>query len=188
MFSTLRPNAHISTAPEAEALLVQRLYAREETAMSVFYDRYGATLYRFLLTVVKSPAMAEDALQDALIKIWFSFASYDASRGRLFTWALQICRYQALDTLRRVHNRPCVEQQATGKSAAEPSTSFQPEHLDVRACLRYLRPDYQVLMELRYFDGLSQAEVAEHLDMPVGTVKTQNRAALRQLAAVWRER
>ncbi|WP_400193977.1 RNA polymerase sigma factor [Hymenobacter sp. B81] len=179
-------SAGASGADETD--LVQRLYARDEAAMTLFYDCYGRTLFHFIVRIVRNPLVAEDVLQESMVKIWFAFGRYDAKRGRLFTWALNVCRNQALDTLRtqaqRLADRTGDLSAATGLLPAEPT--FVPDHCDVRACLHHLRPAYRRIIELRYFTGLSQEEVAEELGLPLGTVKTQNRAALRQLATLWR--
>ncbi|RAK64625.1 RNA polymerase subunit sigma-70 [Hymenobacter edaphi] len=158
--------------------------------MTTFYDLYGRTLYRIIRAFVPGEAAAEDVLQESLIKIWNGFGSYDPARGRLYTWAVNICRHQALDYLRQAHVRGVGRTDAWHDvpTAAEPAASggFVPEHLDVRACLAYLRPAYRRVLELRYFEGLKLEEVAELLALPLGTVKTQQRQALRQLAGLWR--
>lgn len=158
--------------------------------MTGFYDRYGPTLYRVIRAFVVSAEAAEDVLQESLVKIWNNFHSYDATRGRLYTWAVNICRHQALDHLRQAQARGAGR---THTWDEEPSVGrlmvldgWVPEHLDVRACLAYLRPAYRRVLELRYFEGLKLEEVAELLELPLGTVKTHQRQALRQLAELWR--
>ncbi len=78
----------ISTPTAAEAALVSRLRARDETAMTEFYDRYSAALYGVIQRIVKAEDEAEDVLQEALVKIWHAIESYDSSKGRLFTWVV----------------------------------------------------------------------------------------------------
>lgn len=158
--------------------------------MGTFYDRYGVTLFRIIYALVPQREAAEDVLQESLLKIWHAFPSYDASRGRLYTWALNICRHQAVDHLRAAQCRGAgktrdVDSSAAAQHLAAPG-GFRPEHLDVRACLAYLRPAYQRVLQLRYFEGFTQEEVAEQLGLPLGTVKTQQRQALRQLAGLWK--
>jgi RNA polymerase sigma factor (sigma-70 family) len=167
-----------------EEELVRRLYARDETAMALFYARYGQALRGVILRLVRNQASAEDVLQDCLVKIWCSFAKYDASKGRLFTWALQVSRNTAIDHLRNRHAHEARLTQALDSSAAweQPAApAFQPEHVGVRELLQLLRPQDQLLMELLYFEGYTQMEVAEELGMPLGTVKTRTRRAIHQL-------
>jgi len=178
-----------STPPEQEVQLVQQLYGREEAAMRVFADRYGATLYRVIRLLVPSAEEAEDVLQESMLKIWLAFAHYDAQRGRLYTWAVTICRHQAVDYLRSVrarsarHTTPLEEAPAAHQ---QPAAAYLPEHLDVHANLRWLRPDQRVVLDLYYFQGYTQAEVAAHLAVPLGTIKTRCRQAVRQLALLYR--
>jgi RNA polymerase sigma factor (sigma-70 family) len=86
--------------PPAEEQLVARLRAQDEAAMTEFYDRYSAALYGVILRIVRKEEEAEDVLQEAMVKIWHSFQSYDPSKGRLFTWVLNVCRNLAIDKIR----------------------------------------------------------------------------------------
>lgn len=176
--------------PLAETELVRRLLARDEAAMTAFYTQYGRTLYRVIRAFLPDDAAAEDVLQDSLLKIWHGIPSYDPTRSRLYTWTVRVCRNQALDHLRQLSARGAGHTHTWDElpTSTQPAVSggFVPEHLDVRACLAYLRPAYRRVLELRYFEGMKLEEVAELLVLPLGTVKTQQRQALRQLAALWR--
>jgi RNA polymerase sigma-70 factor (ECF subfamily) len=174
---------------EQEEDLIGRLLARDETAMALFYRCYSKLLYPSILRIVRSPPAAEDVLQDAMVKIWTSFASYDPGRGRLFTWALRICHNAAIDHVRdrRVRfaqqTRPLDDHQALLRAAP---TTFQPEHVGVRELAQGLRPEYRRIIDLLYFEGLTQLEAAEELQLPLGTVKTHSRQAIRELVALLR--
>lgn len=183
------PVTSLASILEAEAHLVQRLYARDATAMTVFYTRYGPILYRVLRALLPSAEAAEDVLQESLLKIWLAFAQYDAERGRLYTWAVNICRHQALDHLRRARARgaghtTALEQAPTVQHRVAPA--WLPEHLDVRASLYWLRPAYQRVLDLHYFEGLTHEEIAQRLCLPLGTVKTHCRQGLHQLTLLHR--
>ncbi|HEX8350423.1 MAG TPA: sigma factor, partial [Hymenobacter sp.] len=82
-----------------ELELIRRMTVRDETVMTLFYERYGAMLYRVILRLVKHPVLAESVFQESLITIWHSFPNYDASKKRLFCWALGVCRNRALEEL-----------------------------------------------------------------------------------------
>lgn len=174
----------LKLTPTEETALVQRLYAREEAAMQVFYDQYDTALFRSILRLVHAPLIAEDVLQESLVKIWFSFRQYDATRGRLFTWAVNICCHHAIDYLHSRHARLAAQTQPWKEVKAhhQQVDPTPPEHIGVRECLQRLHPMYQSLLELRYFQGLTQEETAEFLDLPLGTVKSRSRLALKQLA------
>ncbi|WP_375438187.1 RNA polymerase sigma factor [uncultured Hymenobacter sp.] len=180
----------MSSPSQAEAELVQRLYARDDTAMTEFYARYGKLLYRVIHLMVPTAEAAEDILQESLVKIWLAFAHYDAERGRLYTWAVNICRHHAIDHLRAARSRGASRTTGLENTPAAyrvPGPALVPEHVDVRASLRWLRPSYRQVVELQYFQGFTQEEMAAHLDMPLGTVKTRCRQALRQLARLHRD-
>jgi len=175
--------------PVAEELLVQRLRARDESAMTLFYEKYSAALYGVIFRIVKKEEIAEDVLQESLVKIWHSFYSYDASKGRLFTWVLNVSRNLAIDKIRsrqyRVNSRTQpIEESAALRQAAEPS--FRPEHIGLQDMTRQLNPEQKQIIDLLYFGGFTQSEVAEELNLPLGTVKTRARAAIKVLAKLIR--
>jgi RNA polymerase sigma factor (sigma-70 family) len=175
--------------PVSEDLLVQRLRARDESAMTLFYEKYSAALYGVIFRIVKKEEIAEDVLQESLVKIWHSFQSYDASKGRLFTWVLNISRNLAIDKIRsrqyRVNSRTQpIEESAALRQAAEPS--FRPEHIGLQEVTRQLNPEQKQIIDLLYFGGFTQSEVAEELNLPLGTVKTRARAAIKVLAKLIR--
>ena len=156
--------------------------------MRVFDERYGRILYRVIRLLVPTDEEAQDVLQESLLKVWSSFARYDAERGRLYTWAVNICRHQAVDHLRAARTRgagritPLDEAPLVRK---QPAAAYVPEHLDVHANLRWLLPDQRLVLDLYYFQGYTQAEIAVHLSLPLGTVKTRCRQAVRQLALLY---
>lgn len=179
----------VTLAPDMEAELVQRLYRREEPAMRVFDERYGRILYRVIRLLVPTDEEAQDVLQESLLKIWSSFARYDAERGRLYTWAVNICRHQAVDHLRAARTRGAGRTTPLAEApvaAQQPAAAYVPEQLDVRANLRWLHPDQRAVLDLYYFQGYTQAEIAAQLDLPLGTVKTRSRQGVRQLALLYR--
>lgn len=157
--------------------------------MSLFYDKYHAALYGVILRIVRREDEAEDVLQESLVKIWHSFHSYDASKGRLFTWVLNVCRNLAIDKIRsrsyRVGNRtqPLEDSPAERTPAA---ATFRPDHIGLQEITRQLNPDQRQIIDLLYFGGYTQSEVAEELELPLGTVKTRARAALKLLSKLIR--
>lgn len=173
-------------APEAENQLVNRLQAREEQAMAFFYRNYQAALFQTILRIVQHRELAEDVLQESMLKFWQGFASYDRSKGRLFTWALRIGRNLAIDRLRAARaqraaapSAPFSEQTVGGLAAP---AGFKPEHLDVRDWLQLLNASDRRLLEMLYFEGYTYPEAAQHLHLPEGTVKTRGRRIMRTLA------
>lgn len=173
------------SGPTDEDGLVQRLLARDERAMRQVDERYGPNLLAVIRRVVGEETQAQDILQEGLLKIWLSIASYDAGRGRLFTWMVRICCNQAIDSLRSPRNRFHRGTQSLDVAEvrlAPAAPTFQPEHIGVRELTSHLKPRQREVMNLLYFGGYTQVEVAEVLDIPLATVKTRVRAARLALA------
>ncbi|MBF9223305.1 sigma-70 family RNA polymerase sigma factor [Hymenobacter sp. BT662] len=173
----------------AEHELVQRLLARDERALGQLYEQYARNLFTVILRVVQDEAMAQDVLQEGLLKVWLSIGSYEATRGRLFTWMVRVCCNQAIDALRSPRHRfhrgnPSLE--AAGAHYSPAPTAFYPEHIGVRELIVQLKPRQREVMDLLYFGGCTQAETAEQLAIPLATVKTRARAALAVLSRMAR--
>jgi RNA polymerase sigma-70 factor (ECF subfamily) len=180
----------ISTPPAAEAALVDRLRARDQAAMTEFYDRYSAALYGVIHRIVKDEDEAADVLQEALVKIWHSMAGYDNTKGRLFTWVVNISRNLAIDKIRSRQHRVGSRTQGLDDSPAAlrqaaPDT-FRPEHVGLQEITSKLVPEQRQIIDLLYFGGFTQSEAAEELNLPLGTVKTRARTALKILAKLIR--
>jgi len=180
----------ISTPPAAEAALVDRLRARDQSAMTEFYDRYSAALYGVINRIVKDEDEAADVLQEALVKIWHSMAGYDHAKGRLFTWVVNISRNLAIDKIRSRQHRVGSRTQGLDDSPAAqrqaaPDT-FRPEHVGLQEITSKLVPEQRQVIDLLYFGGFTQSEAAEELNLPLGTVKTRARTALKILAKLIR--
>lgn len=172
-----------------EGVLVQRLLARDERALRLLYERHGAHLLAVIRRQVRDESLAQDVLQEALLKVWLHVTTYDADRGRLFPWLVRVCSNQAVDTLRnpryRFHraNPPLEASGAHGKPAP---VDFNLDHIGVRELALRLKPGQREVIELLYFGGCTQVETAVALGIPVATVKTRARAALVALAGLTR--
>jgi RNA polymerase sigma factor (sigma-70 family) len=175
--------------PASEALLIHRLCRREEAALSLLYDNYSAALYGVILRMVKSEADAEEVTQEVFLRIWTSIAQYDPGKGRLFTWMIQIARHAAIDRIRSKQYRvgsktgPLEKSQVYHLAAAN---EFKPDHIGLKEIVEKLSPDQRKIIDLLYFDGFTQSEVAEELAIPLGTVKTRARAAIKYLTQLLR--
>lgn len=152
--------------------------------MAFFYKNYKQALHQVIWRIVRQDELTEDILQESMLKFWLAFPTYDASKGRLFTWALNISRNLAIDRLReqrratqRTHSLSNPEAQVL----AAPAT-FQPDHIGVREWIALLAPSDQQLLDLLYLRGYTQAEVADELRLPLGTVKSRGRRIIRTLS------
>ena len=170
---------------QLETELVSRLYARDEAAMTIFYQRYSKSLYYTIWRIVRQDELAEDILQECMLKFWLAFPKYDASKGRLFTWALNIARNLAIDCLREQRYRDAQRTHSLSDSEApdkEAPLTFRPEHIGVRDWLELLGPRDRELLDLLYLKGYTQSEAAAELHLPLGTVKSRVVRVIRVLA------
>ena len=157
--------------------------------MTLLYDNYAAAIYGVILRIVKSEAVAEDVMQESFVKIWTSFEQYDAEKGRLFTWIINISRNAAIDKIRSKQYRVGSRTKGIediGVSNMESSYNIKPEHIGLKEVIAKLNPDQKQIIDMMYFDGYTQSEVAEELSIPLGTVKTRSRAAIKMLIKLFR--
>lgn len=157
---------------------------RQDAAAFVYlYDNYSHALNGVILTIIDDRQLAGDVLQEVFVKIWRHIDRYDASRGRLFTWMHHVARNSAIDATRRKEwqrsrmNRPLTDDHDRLKDSSLPP-GIDP---DLRKSVGVLKEEHKVLVDMSYFQGYTQAEIAKILGIPLGTVKTRLRAALIQL-------
>lgn len=167
------------------AELVARLKRRDPDAMEEIYNRYGKLVYSLVLRVVRDSAVAEDLTQEAFLRAWNRIQAFDGERGKFGPWLLAIARNRAIDYLRSVDGR--MSQGAVELTASEQPglfVSMEEEVLNtdrgrrLRVAFEKLNPNQRMVIELAYFEGLSQSEMAAKLNQPLGTVKTWTRTAL----------
>lgn len=164
-----------------EGELVEMLRHQDRKAFNYLYDNYSDALYGVVLKLVRTEETAQDLLQEIFVKIWKNIAQYDVGKGRLFTWMLNIARNTSIDYLRV--NRPEIQDI---ESAVYWVEEHQEIHNDLdakelREVVSQLKPEQQTLIEMVYWGGYTHEETAQRLDMPLGTVKTRVRSALRDL-------
>ena len=167
--------------PEEE--LVQLLKQQDYAAFVYLYDRYAAAVNGVILTIMPDQDLAADILQEVFVKIWRQMQSYDPAKGRLFTWMHQIARNTAIDATRSRQWRNRRDYKPLTLEDARLPDSSSPQYLDVdlRKSVQVLKEDHKILVELSYFQGYTQAEIAEMLKIPLGTVKTRLRGAISRL-------
>ena len=166
-----------------EEELLNLLKNKDGNAFSYLYDNYSAALYGVILRILKQDeGAAEDILQDAFMKIWSKIAMYDASKGTLFTWMLNIARNSAIDALRTVKR---VEVFSIDEKVSAIDKEYQSgskeDSIGLKAVINKLKAEHKVIIDMAYFGGYTQEEIANSLNMPLGTVKTRTRAALMEL-------
>ena len=170
-----------------EGALIERLQRRDPQALAELYDLYGKMAYSLVLRVVRDQAIAEDLVQETFLRVWNRVHSIDSAKGSLGPWLLAIARNRAIDYLRSSAGR---ERRAVELDEADHASLYRKMENEilisdqarrVRAALDKLAPNYRTVMELAYFEGLSQSEMAAQMGQPLGTIKTWVRTALQSL-------
>jgi RNA polymerase sigma-70 factor (ECF subfamily) len=139
---------------------------------------------KWYFPILRNTPAAEEVLQDAMMKIWNKATSYDPAKGNLINWCLQIARNAAIDRLRLKRINTTTEL-IENVSQQLQTASLNPETIGVRELLVTLQPEHRDILELLYFQGYSQSEAAEALNIPLGTLKTRCYAAINQLSALF---
>lgn len=174
--------------PEEE--LIALLKSRNEDGLRVLYDHYSAALFGVILRIVNDKEIAEDLLQESFVKIWNNIAQYDAAKGRLYTWLLNIARNAAIDKTRSKDFRGAGQSRSLEDSVytvdKQYNDSIAIDHIGLRKVVDSLKPEQRQLIDLLYFGGYTQSEVAKKLDIPLGTVKTRVKAAMNKLRELLR--
>ena len=162
--------------------------AKDKSALSYLYDHYSGALYGVIHRILQHEDIAEEVLQDIFIKIWDRIDQYDASKGKLFTWMLNIARNQAIDKTR---SKEISKEKKTKDIDTLVHTvdrqEYQEQQIDgigVQEILKVLTEEQRFVVEHLYFKGYTQSELAEESGIPLGTVKTRLRTAMQQLRII----
>ncbi|MDX6695891.1 MAG: hypothetical protein QOF02_3494 [Blastocatellia bacterium] len=182
MLRALKPEQ----APISDAELLRRIAGGDEEALAALYDNYKSILFSLILRILHSQSEAEDILQDVFIQVWQKAANFDEERGRPFTWLVTLARSRAIDRLRQLGSR---ERTATEASRAAPEewtdavedAIKSEEGAVVRKALAELPEEQRRALLMAYYEGLTQTEIADKLNAPLGTVKTRMRSGMIKL-------
>jgi len=172
---------------EGDPELALRLQRRDPRAMAELYDRYGRLVYSLVVRMVRDGGIAEDLVQETFLRVWNRVQGFDAEKGALGPWLLAVARNRAIDYLRSTGNRlrNALELQETEHPALFADFEKDIIRADrvarVKEALGKLSANQRTVIELAYFEGLSQTEMAERTGQPLGTIKTWVRTALKSL-------
>lgn len=169
-----------------EQELVLALKERNNQAFAFLYDHYAGALYSIIRQIVTdNNELAGDVLQEVFINIWRKIGSYDQTKGRLFTWMLNIARNASIDTLRSKGYQNAQKNQELPDNvyngASIQAVQQDIDNIGLKKVLEKLKPEHRVLVDLAYFKGFTHEEIAAMMSIPLGTVKTRIRNALLQL-------
>lgn len=164
--------------------LLARVARGDEGALAELYDRFARVAYGLAVRVLRDPALAEDAVQDAFLAVWRTAVSFDPRRGSASTWLLTLVHRRAVDLVRREERRrtdTLDELPVAGGDATDETAAIREQRRKVQTALVQLAPEQREALELAYYGGLSQSELAERLGIPLGTVKSRMFAGLGRL-------
>ena len=173
----------------SEQELVALLNQQDNEAFNYLYDHYSGALFTIINQIVPDKDTASDVLQEVFVNIWKKIDSYNAAKGRLFTWMLNIARNAAIDKVRskgyrdNQRNQPMAESESSGMAM---STNPIVNDVGLKKVLTTLNEEYRKLIDLSYFQGFTHEEIAKMMGIPLGTVKTRIRSAISQLRTLIR--
>ena len=165
-----------------EQELVALLKAKDNQAFSYLYDNYAGALCGVVKQIVGDMELANDVLQEVFVSIWRKIDTYDASKGRLFTWMLNIARNAAIDKTRSKNYQVGLKIQSfDGNEYNHPVVRPGFDDFGLKKQLQKLKDEQRLLVDLSYYQGYTHEQIAKALNIPLGTVKTRLRSALSQL-------
>lgn len=169
----------------SEDELVIQLRNKDQQAFSYLYDNYSAALNGIIFRMVEERELAEDILQEAFVKIWNNFSSYDSAKGRLFTWMVNIARNLTIDTLRsksyKKQQKISADENSVSNFTDNKMVAESFDAMGLRKQLTNLKPEQRSIIDMAYFKGYTQDEIAKETGIPLGTVKTRMRSAISEL-------
>jgi RNA polymerase sigma-70 factor (ECF subfamily) len=174
-------------APHDDTELVSRMQRRDAHALAELYDRYGRVTFSLILRMVRDAGIAEDLVQETFLRVWNRVNGFDPQKGSIGPWLLAVARNRAIDYLRSAggRERNAIEFEETDRPALycdmEKDLLASDKARRVKSAIEKLTPNQRQVIELAYFEGLSQTEMAERMGQPLGTVKTWVRTALKNL-------
>ena len=168
--------------------IVQLLEKGDQAAINLLYENYADSLYGVILKITNNEELAQDALQESFVKIWKNAKKYDATKARLFTWLYRIARNTAIDKLRSFNLRFNKEVQIDKSDVyILPTSSLNQDVIDLKEHVTKLEEKYQIVLNALFFEGMTQQEASDELDIPLGTIKSRLKIGLRDLRKIFND-
>lgn len=166
-------------------VLIERFKKKDTSAFETLYGMYSENICGVINTIVKNDRLAQEICQDVFIKVWNNSDSYNSSKGRFFTWILNIARNAAIDEIRsksyKNQKKNLSADYFVGILESREEDAVSVDTNGLKKLVKNLKEKCVQIIELLYFRGYTQKEAAEELEIPVGTVKTRNRSCISQL-------
>ncbi|WP_040278363.1 RNA polymerase sigma factor [Psychroserpens damuponensis] len=169
-----------------EQQIVALLAKGDKKALNLLYENYSDSLYGVILKVTINEEIAQDALQETFVKVWKNAKKYDSKKAKLFTWLYRIAKNTAIDKLRSFNNRFEKEVQIDKSNVyILPTANLNQDVLDLKEHVARLDEKYQIVLKALFFEGMTQQEASDELDIPLGTIKSRLKIGLRELKKVY---
>ncbi|NNE30919.1 MAG: sigma-70 family RNA polymerase sigma factor [Winogradskyella sp.] len=169
-----------------EQKIIDLLQKGDKRALNLLYEYYSDSLYGVILKITINEEVAQDALQETFVKVWKNAHKYDATKAKLFTWLFRIARNTAIDKLRSFNNRYKKEVQIDKSNVyILPTSNLNQDVLDIKEHVGRLEEKYQIVLDALFFQGMTQQEASDELDIPLGTIKSRLKIGLRELKKVY---
>ena len=169
-----------------EKEIVHLLQSGNKKAISLLYENYADSLYGVIKKIISDDAISQDVLQETFVKIWRYSKKYDSNKAKLFTWLYRIAYNTAIDKVRSLKNKNNKEIQIETSSVYKiTSNELNQDVLDIKTHLKSLDTKYQVVINALFFEGMTQQEASDELNIPLGTIKSRLKIGLRELKKIY---
>ncbi|MDX1278885.1 RNA polymerase sigma factor [Oceanihabitans sediminis] len=174
----------MSTAIEEQ--IVGFLKNGDKKAITLLYENYSDSLYGVILKIISDPDLAQDVLQETFIKVWKKGKTYDTKKAKLFTWLYRIAYNTAIDKVRSQTNKRQKEIQIESSNVYTlKAKDLNQDVIDIKTHLKTIDEKYQIVINALFFEGMTQQEASEELDIPLGTIKSRLKIGLRELKKIY---
>jgi RNA polymerase sigma-70 factor (ECF subfamily) len=174
----------LSTSIEQD--IIALLKNSDKKAISLLYEHYSGALLGVIKKVISDEEVAQDVLQESFIKVWKKGKTYDPTKAKLFTWLYRIFYNSAIDKVRSLKNKTNKEVQIEDSNVYKLTTnSLNQDTLDIQKHLSSLELKYQIVLNALFFEGMTQQEASEELNIPLGTIKSRLKIGLRELKKIY---
>src|SRR5690606_37770145 len=158
----------------------------DKKAISLLYENYADALYGVILKIINDQDQAQDVLQETFVKVWKNAKSYDSEKAKLLTWLYRIADNTAIDKIRSESKKTKKEYQIEASNVYRiTSEGLNQDVLDIKKHLKTLDEKYQIVINALFFEGMTQQEASDELDIPLGTIKSRLKIGLRELKKIY---
>lgn len=182
----VKPITHYCLSLTTEQEIIYLLQKEDKKAISLLYENYADALYGVIKKVISNDDTAQDVLQETFVKVWKNSQSYDVKKAKLFTWLYRIAYNSAIDKVRSESKKIKKEVQIEASNVYKlTSDGLNQDVMDLKKHLNTIDEKYQVVINALFFEGMTQQEASDELNIPLGTIKSRLKIGLRELKKIY---